>query len=349
MDKTDVIIKPLITEKSTHQQTTRNAYAFQVRQSANKPQIRHAVEKLYDVKVDRSAHDEPQGQAAPDQDQDGHDQRLEARGGCAGGEFEDRVVLKSGVQLEQFATTNDQRRGTTWRSSFTIRLPPADERAASSTTRPSSPSSTPEPSLTVGTHRANGRNHHGVITAKHRGGGNKKLYRIIDFKRRKDDMPAKVTAIEYDPNRSVFIALIEYEDGEKSYILAPNGLKVGATVVNGPNSPPDLGNCIPLANIPTGLEIHNIEMNPGQGGKLVRSAGGVGRLGSREGRVGGRHSPIRRNAARSQRLPRDDRPAWKSRLDQRQHRQGRPVTAHGHSPAHPCQGDEPHRPSAGWW
>src|SRR5258706_6733427 len=88
----------------------------------------------------------------------------------------------------------------------------------------------PEKSLTVGTRRANGRNHHGVITAKHRGGGNKKLYRIIDFKRRKDELPAKVVAIEYDPNRSVFIALIQYEDGEKSYILCPNGLKVGATL-----------------------------------------------------------------------------------------------------------------------
>jgi len=141
----------------------------------------------------------------------------------------------------------------------------------------------PEKSLTVGRIRANGRNHHGVITAKHRGGGNKKLYRIIDFKRRKDNVPAKVQAIEYDPNRSVFIALIQYEDGEKSYILCPNGLQVGQTVINGPDSPPDLGNCMPLANIPTGLEIHNIEMNPGQGGKMVRSAGGVGRLGSREG------------------------------------------------------------------
>jgi large subunit ribosomal protein L2 len=142
---------------------------------------------------------------------------------------------------------------------------------------------TPEKSLTVGQTRASGRNHHGVITAKHRGGGNKKLYRIIDFKRRKDGMPAKVLAIEYDPNRSVFIALIQYEDGVKNYILAPNGLKVGASVISGPASEPDLGNAMPLANIPTGLEIHNIEMNPGQGGKLVRSAGGVGRLGSREG------------------------------------------------------------------
>src|SRR5580765_3855415 len=122
---------------------------------------------------------------------------------------------------------------------------------------------TPEKSLTVGRIRANGRNHHGVITAKHRGGGNKKLYRIIDFKRRKDEVPAKVVAIEYDPNRSVFIALIQYEDGVKSYILCPNGLKVGATLNSGPTAPPELGNCIPLANIPTGLEIHNVELNPG--------------------------------------------------------------------------------------
>src|SRR6195952_4283597 len=119
----------------------------------------------------------------------------------------------------------------------------------------------PEKSLTVSQTRANGRNHHGVITAKHRGGGNKRLYRIIDFKRIKDGMPAAVLAIEYDPNRSCFIALIQYTDGEKSYILAPNGLKVGASVISGPDSPPELGNAIPLSNIPGGLEIHNIEMN----------------------------------------------------------------------------------------
>src|SRR5918993_2015595 len=99
----------------------------------------------------------------------------------------------------------------------------------------------PERSLTVGKRRASGRNHHGVITAKHRGGGNKRLYRIIDFRRQKDGVVATVEAIEYDPNRSCFIALIRYQDGEKSYILAPNGLKVGATIVNGPDAPPDLG------------------------------------------------------------------------------------------------------------
>src|SRR5215470_19092666 len=98
---------------------------------------------------------------------------------------------------------------------------------------------TPEPSLVVGKRRANGRNNQGMITAKHRGGGNKRLYRMIDFKRQKDGVPAKVVAIEYDPNRTVHIALIQYEDGEKSYILAPNNLKVGQTVVSGPDAPPE--------------------------------------------------------------------------------------------------------------
>jgi large subunit ribosomal protein L2 len=143
--------------------------------------------------------------------------------------------------------------------------------------------STPEPSLVVGKRRANGRNNQGMITAKHRGGGNKRLYRLIDFKRNKDGMPAKVQAIEYDPNRTVNIALVQYEDGTKAYILAPMGLKVGQTVISGPDAPPEVGNAMPLANIPGGLEIHNIEMNPGQGGKLVRSAGGVARLGAKEG------------------------------------------------------------------
>jgi len=144
--------------------------------------------------------------------------------------------------------------------------------------------SEPEKSLTVGKRRASGRNHHGVITAKHRGGGNKRLYRIIDFRRSsKDGVQATVQSIEYDPNRSCFIALIEYTDGEKAYILAPNGLTVGTKVVSGPDAPPEVGNCLPLTNIPGGLELHNIELNPGQGGKLVRSAGGVARLGAKEG------------------------------------------------------------------
>ncbi len=141
----------------------------------------------------------------------------------------------------------------------------------------------PEKSLTVGQNRPSGRNHHGVITAKHHGGGNKQLYRIIDFKRQKDGIEATVTAIEYDPNRSVFIALVEYTDGEKAYILAPAGLGVGAKIISGPDAGPEVGNALPLANIPAGMEIHNVEMNPGQGGKLVRSAGMSARLSAKEG------------------------------------------------------------------
>ena len=141
----------------------------------------------------------------------------------------------------------------------------------------------PEKSLTVGQVRPSGRNHHGVITAKHHGGGNKQLYRIIDFRRNKDGIEANVEAIEYDPNRSVHICLIKYTDGEKAYILAPQGLKVGMKISSGPTAPFEIGCALPLINIPGGVDIHNVEMNPGQGGKLIRTAGSVGKLTSKEG------------------------------------------------------------------
>jgi len=132
--------------------------------------------------------------------------------------------------------------------------------------------------------KTGGRNHHGVITSRHRGGGHKRMYRVIDFKRRKDGMAAEVKSIQYDPNRTCNIALVEYEDGEQRYILAPVGLKVGQKVYSGPDVEPRLGNSLPLGKIPGGLPIHNIEMIPGQGGKLVRSAGGVARVGAKEGK-----------------------------------------------------------------
>jgi large subunit ribosomal protein L2 len=141
----------------------------------------------------------------------------------------------------------------------------------------------PEKALTVPLKKTGGRNHHGKITAWQRGGGNKRRYRLIDFKRLKDDMPAEVLEIQYDPNRTCHIALIEYEDGQRSYILAPYGLKAGDTVESGQKVEPRPGNAMPLASIPTGMAIHNIEMSVGQGGKLVRSAGGVATLLAREG------------------------------------------------------------------
>jgi large subunit ribosomal protein L2 len=141
----------------------------------------------------------------------------------------------------------------------------------------------PEKSLTVGLRKTGGRNNMGRVTARHRGGGNKRLYRIIDFKRDKDGIPAKVVAIEYDPNRSARIALLEYEDGEKRYILAPVGLEVGATVMSGPDADILPGNALPLRNIPVGTLVHNIELYPGKGGQLVRSAGAAAQILAKEG------------------------------------------------------------------
>ncbi len=142
---------------------------------------------------------------------------------------------------------------------------------------------TPEKSLLDVKRKNAGRNSYGRITVRHQGGGNRQKYRIIDFKRQKDDMEATVIGIEYDPNRSANIALIEYEDGTKSYILAPQKLTNGDKVVSGPNSDIKPGNCLPIENIPVGTMIHNIELNPGQGGKLVRSAGQEAQLMAKEG------------------------------------------------------------------
>ena len=143
---------------------------------------------------------------------------------------------------------------------------------------------TPEKSLLAPKSRQAGRNNQGKITVRHRGGGAKKKYRIIDFKRNKDGIAATVVGIEYDPNRTANIALICYEDGEKAYILAPEGLKDGMKVMNGPEAEVRVGNCLPLSEIPVGTQIHNIELYPGKGGQLVRSAGNSAQLMAKEGK-----------------------------------------------------------------
>ncbi|MGP1433096.1 MAG: 50S ribosomal protein L2 [Catonella sp.] len=144
--------------------------------------------------------------------------------------------------------------------------------------------STPEKSLCVSLKKNSGRNNQGKITVRHRGGGSRRLYRIIDFKRRKDGIPAKVVAIEYDPNRTANIALLHYADGEKAYILAPVGLTVGTTLMNGAGAEVRVGNCLPLSAIPVGSNIHNIELYPGKGGQLVRAAGNAAQLMAKEGK-----------------------------------------------------------------
>ena len=142
---------------------------------------------------------------------------------------------------------------------------------------------TPEKSLLAKKKKNAGRNSYGRITVRHQGGGNRQKYRIIDFKRKKDNMEATVIGIEYDPNRTSNIALIQYEDGEKAYILAPVGLTDGDKVISGENVDIRPGNCLPIANIPVGTLIHNIELNPGQGGKMVKAAGGEAQLMAKEG------------------------------------------------------------------
>ena len=143
---------------------------------------------------------------------------------------------------------------------------------------------TPEKSLLAKKKEKAGRNSYGRITVRHQGGGNRQKYRIIDFKRRKDNMEATVIGIEYDPNRSANIALIQYEDGEKAYILAPQGLTDGDKVISGETADIKVGNCMPIDSIPVGTLIHNIELNPGQGGKLVRPAGQSAQLMAKEGK-----------------------------------------------------------------
>lgn len=143
---------------------------------------------------------------------------------------------------------------------------------------------TPEKSLLVSLQKKSGRNNQGKITVRHRGGGARKKYRIIDFKRNKDGIPAKVVGIEYDPNRTANIALLSYADGEKRYILAPNGLKVGTTLLSGEKAEVRVGNCLPLSVIPVGTTVHNVELYPGRGGQLVRSAGNSAQLMAKEGK-----------------------------------------------------------------
>ncbi len=144
--------------------------------------------------------------------------------------------------------------------------------------------STPEKSLVKSLKKTAGRNNQGKITVRHHGGGSRRKYRIIDFKRNKVDVPATVKSIEYDPNRTANIALICYADGEKAYIIAPNGLKVGDVLMNGENAEVKVGNCLPLSAIPVGTAIHNIELYPGKGGQLVRAAGNTAQLMAKEGK-----------------------------------------------------------------
>ena len=204
----------------------------------------------------------------------------------------------------------------------------------------------PEKSLTEGLKKSGGRNTHGRVTARHRGGGAKRKYRKIDFKRTKDGVPAKVASIEYDPNRSAHIALLHYADGEKRYILAPARLAVGATVESGPNADIQPGNCLPMSAMPTGTTVHNVELTPGRGGQLGRSAGASIQLVAKEGK----HATLRLPSGEMRMvpggLPRHRGHDRQLRARERGPRQGRPLAPQGQAPADARRGHEPRRPPA---
>ena len=203
--------------------------------------------------------------------------------------------------------------------------------------------SEPEKSLTEGLKKSGGRNAHGRKTSRHRGGGAKRLYRQIDFKRRKDAIPAKVAHIEYDPNRSAYIALLHYADGEKRYILAPQRLRVGMTVQSGPTAEIRVGNSLPLANMPAGTVVHNVELRPGRGGRRRRAAACQG------GRLRDIEAAVGRDADGARGVPRDRRLDRQHRPPEREDRKGRAQAPPGRAPADARYGDEPRRPPPRRW
>jgi len=206
----------------------------------------------------------------------------------------------------------------------------------------------PERSLLTDKRKKAGRNAYGKITVRHRGGGVKQAYRIVDFKRAKHNIPAKVATIEYDPNRTARIALLFYADGEKRYIIAPVELKVGDTVVSGPTAEVRPGNCLPLANMPLGTTVHNVELQPGKGAQMVRSAGTSAQLLAKEGDYAtlrlpsGEMRKVRQTCYAVGGPGQQHRP-WKCEAGQ-----GWPQALEGHPPDGARHGDEPARPPARW-
>src|ERR1700760_1855519 len=270
MDPTQVIIRPVLSEK-TFALAEVGKYTFRVNDRAHKTQIRQAIEQLFDVNVlevrTMHVHSKPkrrgqtrgrtrQWKKAIVQVREG--QTIPIFGGLGGAEEEPMPIRKP-------KPTSAGRRFVTYPDYAEI-------------TR-----TEPEKSLVEGLKKSGGRNSNGRKTARHRGGGAKRLYRKIDFKRRKDGIPAKVAHIEYDPNRSAYIALLHYADGEKRYILAPQRLRVGMTVQSGPTAEIRVGNSLPLGSMPAGTVVHNVELTPGRGGQMGRAAGAGVQLLAKDG------------------------------------------------------------------
>ena len=251
-----VLLAPVVSEKS-YNQIDENRYTFKVHKDAHRLQVRQAVEELFDVHVlsVNMAKVPRQAEAAR------HAERSQA--GVEEGRRPD----------PRRRDDRDLRRSTSLMALRKYKPTSPGRRFMTVSTFEEITKTEPEKSLLEPLKKTGGRNSYGRITTRHQGGGHKRRYRIIDFKRTKDAVPAKVAAIEYDPNRSARIALLHYADGAKSYILAPARLRVGAVVESGPNADIRPGNALPLANIPTGTVVHNVELKPGRGGQMARSAG----------------------------------------------------------------------------
>ena len=333
-DPRDVIVAPVVSEKS-YALMEEGVYTFKVHPSASKPEIRDAVQSIFGVRVAK----------VNTLNRPGKRKRNRARSPTA------RVPTPSG----RSSPSSRARRSTC--SRIEARLVMALRKR-----KPTSPGrrfqtvadfsevtrDRPERSLVDKKSSTGGRNVHGRKTARHRGGGHKQRYRVIDFRRTKDGVPATVAAIEYDPNRSCRIALLHYLDGEKRYILAPRGVAVGDTLQSGQGSEIRPGNALPLRYIPVGTTVHNIELQPGGGGKLARSAGSSVVLLAKEGS----YATLRLPSTEMRRVSIDCRATvgevGNSEHELDQDRQGRPQPVEGRPPPDPRRGHEPGRPPARW-
>ena len=271
MDARQVIIEPVVSEKS-YALMADGKYTFRIDDRAHKTQVSHAVEEIFGVTVVARADDEGALEAqAPRHAQRPHARLAQGDRAARTGRPDRAVRGRGGGGLRSLMAVRKTRPTSPGRRFATYQM------------REELTGDAPNKKLTKGKSKSGGRNAHGRVTSRHRGGGAKRRYREIDFKRLKDDVPAKVATIEYDPNRTTYIALLHYADGAKSYILAPQGLAPGDEVDSGPSADIRPGNALPLRSIPTGTIVHNVEMTPGQGGRMGRAAGSAIQVVAKEG------------------------------------------------------------------
>ena len=324
-----VLLAPVVSEKSYSLITDRK-YTFKVHEDAHKTQIRQAVEELFEVKVAAREHRQGAVEAEAPRLLAGTPAGLEEGDRRAARGLRDRDLRGGGslMALKKYKPTSPGRRFMATSSFEEVTK------------------TEPEKTLLEPLTKKGGRNNRGRITTRHQGGGHKRRFRKIDFKRRKDGVPAKVAAIEYDPNRSARIALLHYADGDKAYILAPARLRVGSTVESGPEADIKPGNALPLSNIPTGTLVHCVELKPGQGARMARSAGSQIQLVAKDGP----HAVLRLPSGELRRvlldLPRDGGPGREHGSLEPVRRQGGPEPLAGQAPDRPRVGHEPGRPPA---